>query len=43
MKKFEYTSRVNPKTNDLNELGLNGWELVCISPSGVFYFKREIN
>lgn len=48
MKKFEYLKGLVDlhKTIDLNELGLQGWELVSVvnfNPIGTIYiFKREI-
>jgi hypothetical protein len=52
MKKWEYELAVNCETEELNEYGLEGWELVAVAvefveakdnfPKPVFYFKREI-
>jgi len=39
MKKWEYTSCTRLST--LQELGLQGWELVCVDNIN-FYCKREI-
>ena len=42
MKQFEYTVIHNPNLDKLNELGSQGWELVCRSEMSVaFFFKRE--
>jgi hypothetical protein len=47
MKKFEYMiinlDGVMPHRIEeyLNDLGKQGWELVCISPSSSYVFKRE--
>ena len=43
MKCYEYRTLVaNPTMlNQLNELGDNGWELVCVS-EGIIYLKREL-
>jgi len=47
MRKFEYLVEVDIYENELNKLGLEGWELVCIqrdyiTSSHHYYFKREI-
>jgi hypothetical protein len=41
MKKYEYKARPNLSPDDLNTLGQEGWELVCINQN-MFIFKREI-
>ena len=41
MKKYEYKARPNLSPDDLNILGQEGWELVCINQN-MFIFKREI-
>lgn len=41
MKKYEYIARPLLTQDDLNILGQDGWELVCINQN-VFIFKREI-
>ena len=42
MKQFEYkvVTRLIGVEKKLNELGLEGWELVA-AESGTYYFKRE--
>lgn len=45
-KKWEYdfvkTQESAPaKRKMLAEMGQNGWELVCVVDSNIFYFKRE--
>jgi len=49
MKKFEYKIDTNLGENNLNDFGLEGWELVSVSKINTphsedtkFYFKREI-
>lgn len=45
MKKFEYVELNDLSQEQLNEVGLEGWELISVVSvfSGVsFYFKREI-
>jgi len=41
MKKFEYISTHLEFNKDLNKLGQEGWELVCVNQN-IFIFKREI-
>lgn len=41
MKQFEYKKEELIGATDLTELGLQGWELVAIYNS-VMYFKREL-
>jgi hypothetical protein len=41
MKKYEYLARPLLSQDDLNILGEDGWELVCVSQN-VYIFKREI-
>lgn len=45
MKKFEYKSKNDCDSVDLNKLGEDGWELCSVISFGIyfrFYFKREI-
>lgn len=50
MKRFEYKELICDITGDvvskLDELGSDGWELICVVPyprnDHVYYFKREI-
>jgi hypothetical protein len=43
MKTFEYATTSSRLTsNELNELGKQGWDLVAIHPEGKLFFKREI-
>ena len=44
MKQFEYKRAINRNDNELNELGLLGWELVSVTRDydTIFFFKREI-
>jgi hypothetical protein len=41
MKKYEYLTRPLLSNDDLNTLGQEGWELVCVS-GHLYIFKREI-
>ena len=41
MKKYEYLARPLLSQDDLNKLGQDGWELVCVNGT-VYIFKREI-
>lgn len=41
MKKYEYKARPNLSSDDLNILGQEGWELICVNQN-IFIFKREI-
>ena len=41
MKKFEYLARPLLSQDDLNILGKDGWELVCVN-GNIYIFKREI-
>jgi hypothetical protein len=41
MKKYEYIARPSLSNDDLNVLGQEGWELVCVNVN-MFIFKREI-
>lgn len=42
MRKFEYMTKFSLTNDELNALGLKGWELVLIdSNSDTAYFKRE--
>jgi hypothetical protein len=41
MKKFEYLARPLLSQDDLNILGQDGWELVCVN-GNIYIFKREI-
>lgn len=41
MKQYEYKARPNLSPDDLNTLGKEGWELVCVNVN-MFIFKREI-
>lgn len=44
-KKWEYLSKININKDELNELGINGWELISVNEprsfTEIFYFKRE--
>ena len=42
MKKWEYLERKNPKDEEFNRLGNEGWELVAIQYDEYFIFKREL-
>ena len=48
MDRWEYTTLAasvlnRKKTQEqLNELGRQGWELVCVCDSVYFYFKRKV-
>lgn len=47
MKKWEYLTVNNADKNKLNELGINGWELVSVVFTSkynflVFYFKKQV-
>lgn len=41
MKKYEYITRPLLSNDDLNILGKESWELICVS-GHLFIFKREI-
>ena len=42
MEKWEYTIRYRLHSDkELNALGQQGWELVCVD-NGNFYFKRKV-
>jgi hypothetical protein len=41
MKKYEYIARPLLSQDDLNKLGQDGWELVCVNVT-MYIFKREI-
>ena len=41
MKKYEYLARPLLTQDDLNILGKDGWELVCVN-GNIYIFKREI-
>ena len=41
MKKYEYLARPLLSQDDLNKLGQDGWELVCVNGT-MYIFKREI-
>ena len=41
MKKYEYLARPLLSQDDLNKLGQDGWELVCIN-GNIYIFKKEI-
>ncbi len=48
--KWEYRIVSNPSSNALEQLGLQGWELVAVTPMystdyshKEFYFKRPLN
>jgi hypothetical protein len=41
MKKYEYLARPSLSQDDLNKLGQDGWELVCVNGS-LYIFKREL-
>ena len=41
MKKYEYLARPLLSQDDLNKLGQDGWELVCVNAT-MYIFKREI-
>lgn len=42
MKKFEYTLKWKPDIFQMNSLGQNGWELVCVRTDDYYLFKREL-
>jgi hypothetical protein len=42
MKKYEYLARPLLSQDDLNKLGQDGWELVCVNGT-MYIFKREIH
>lgn len=47
MKKFEYLVKINIYESRLNELGKDGWELICIqrdykTEKHHYFLKREI-
>ena len=41
MKKYEYLARPLLSQDDLNKLGQDGWELVCVNGT-MYIFKRGI-
>ena len=41
MKKYEYLARPLLSQDDLNKLGQDAWELVCMNGT-IYIFKREI-
>lgn len=45
MKKWEYRTSINAKPEELNRIGLLGWELVSVVSYNdyfLYYFKREL-
>jgi hypothetical protein len=42
-KQFEYKKAdIVYKKKEVQELGMQGWELVNVMPSGICYLKREV-